>query len=45
MDIKEAEAFVQLVETRVEIKFEGGKNHLAAKEDLAREIIVTGTRY
>jgi hypothetical protein len=33
---KEAEAFVQILETRVDKKFDEAKNYLATKEDLVR---------
>lgn len=35
---KEAEAFVEILETRVDSKFEDAKATLSTKEDLAREI-------
>lgn len=32
---KEAEAFVEILETRADTKFEEAKKHLATKEDIA----------
>ena len=42
---KEAEAFVEILETRVEKKFEESKDTIATKEDIARlEIKIADTK-
>ena len=38
IDEREAEAFVEILETKVDSKFEDARAVLATKEDLAREI-------